>query len=363
MRTTGNFLLAQVFFCGALLSLFVIPCLAVATEEAAEATPLPVTQVLVSQEIPLHLPAFHEADRAGATWTDLLQEMPSVPGQQWPAAGREFAGHGSRAVKWQAVDAAGGHLPLSAGDGAGARYIAFYVTSDRWQKLELKVTGDHPVNGAVGGEALSFTKTGGEDGAPTVRTAELKLTIGKHLVVLRTLHHDELTAEWAFDLAVSPDNAEAVVALDVTPDHNVDIQTVLNAPRLGSVSLSPDGKLAAISLSEYRNGSDKESWLEVRSTRTGKLERLWRGDHAPSGVQWHPTGHQLAWQTNAGDKGTIRTFDFDSGEAGVALADVEHLGGWQWAPDGQSIIYAVTRKPKDDPRKVKRLLYPADRQP
>jgi dipeptidyl aminopeptidase/acylaminoacyl peptidase len=45
------------------------------------------------------------------------------------------------------------------------------------------------------------------------------------------------------------------------------------------------------------------------------------------------------------------------------LADVEKLGGWAWAPDGESLIYSINRSPDDDPRKIKRVQHPADRQP
>ena len=102
---------------------------------------------------------------------------------------------------------------------------------------------------------------------------------------------------------------------------------------------------------------------ERRPDGTLRLVNLWRGSHAPGGVDWHPQGHKVTWQTTAGDKATLRTYDLDTGETAVVLADVEHLGGWAWTPDGGSIIYAVNRTAEADSRKVKRVHDPADRQP
>ena len=327
--------------------------------------PIQPAAVLVSDPIALALPAFHDADRAGVSWDDLLQGLPALPGSGWPRAGDTFAGPGGKDIAWSKSGTPAGRLEFAAAaDGAAtARYAAFYITSDRWQKLTVTIKGDHPVLGMADGQALSFSKKDEKDGAPAERTAEIKAVIGKHLVVLRTMHNADTAGDWAFEVNVTPGSAEATTTLGTTADHTVDIQTVLNAPRIGGVSVSPDGRYAAVSLSEYRNGSDRESWLEVRDTKSGQLVRLWRGSHAPGGIDWKPQGCVVTWQTTAGDAATLRTYDLDSGETAIVLADVKDLGGWRWAPDGRSIVYAVTRTPEADPRKVKRVMNPADRQP
>ncbi len=362
MLTTGKSLLKRTLFFAMLALLLITPALADTEPDPTPVAPVAIDGALVTDFIPLQLPAFHDADLAGVKWDDLLKEMPTMPGADWPLAGRSFSGQNGKTIEWQWERADDGLVTLRKPDTPGARYLAFYVTSDRWQECSLKVTGDHPVLGVMGGQALSFTKEDGQDGAPATHTAAMKLMIGKHLVVLRTMDNEETEGDWAFGLSLTADAEITGLSVGATPDHNVDIETVLNAPRIGSVSVSPDGKLAAISLSEYRNGSDRESWLEVRDTKSGKLVRLWRGSHAPSGVDWHPAGHVVSWRTDTGETATIRTYDFATGETAVVLADVEKLGGWRWTPDGESIIYGINRTPDADPRKVKRVLHPADRQ-
>jgi dipeptidyl aminopeptidase/acylaminoacyl peptidase len=175
----------------------------------------------------------------------------------------------------------------------------------------------------------------------------------------------EVEGDWKLGLAVTPDaeTEPAALRFSVDPKHPVDIQTLLNAPRISSVALSPDGALAVVRLGEYRNGEDREQWLEIRNTDDGSLVHLWRTGHAPGAVAWHPRGRKLTWQTNNDGKATVRQYDLDTGETGTVLADVEELGRWAWTPDGGSLVYEINRSPDEDDRKVKRVLHPADRQP
>jgi len=348
-----------------LLSVFLLMPLAVLADEDSteenipEIEPVVVQEVLITNMIPLALPAFHDAERAGATWDDLLAGMPPLPGSSAPRKGDSFAGIADE-IDWHQVSAGDG-LILRSGKTSAARYVAFYITTDRWQSLVLKVTSDDPVLGILGKESLSFSSDEGEEGATTTHTVEVDVMIGQHLVILRTMHLAESESAWEMSLSVTP-SQNNTLGLSVVPQHAVDIETVLNAPRVGSVSISSDGTLCAISLSEYTNGSDRESWLEVRETESHKLVRLWRGQHAPGGIAWHPTGHRITWRIDSGETASLHTYDLDTGETEIVLANVADLGSWRWAPDGDSIVYSINRTATDDPRQVKRVMYLADRQ-
>ncbi|MEN8007593.1 MAG: S9 family peptidase [Candidatus Krumholzibacteriota bacterium] len=353
---------------------------AVETTPAAE--PIPVGEVLVTEAVPLLLPAFHDEELAGVKFADLFDGLPAAPGSESPAKDRAFPSPDGSGIKWRVKSLKDGSVTFDLPEeGARVHYLAFYVTTDRWQKVSLTVTGDQSLKGVLDGASLTLAKKEADEDNPARHEGEMKLAIGKHLVVLRTMAEtdpeddseddpeaDSETEEeisWELGLTITPD-AEAgagSLELDVSPDRPVDIQTVLNAPRISRVALSPDGSLAAIRMGEYRNGDDREQWFEVRDTETGRLEYLWRTGQAPGSVTWHPEGRKLTWQTNTGGKATIWLHDLDTGETGTVLADIEKLGGWAWAPDGGSLIYEISRTPDEDPRKVKRVLHPADRQP
>ncbi len=336
------------------------------TEAAPEASPIPVPEILVTPAVPLVLPAFHDQDLAGVKAADLFGDMPAEPGSTVPAKGRKFPGPNGDELKWATKSLSNGNVSFDRpGEGSAVHYLAFYLTTDRWQKVALEVTGEHPVKASLDGDPLVLSKKEADEENPARAEGEMKLAIGKHRIVLRTLVDPELEGDWELGLTVTPDveAGEGSLELGVSPERTADIQTVLNAPRISRVALSPDGDLAAIQLGEYRNGDDQEKWLEIRDTESGQLVHLWRNGQAPGSVAWHPRGRVLSWQTNTGGKATVWRHDLDTGVTETVLSDVEKLGGWAWAPDGESIIYGISRSPDEDPRKVKRVLHPADRQP
>jgi dipeptidyl aminopeptidase/acylaminoacyl peptidase len=354
-----------------------------AAEEENAPTPEPVAvkAVLATEAVDLVLPAFHDQEMAGIKLDDLFGEMPDLPGNSWPAAGDQIPGLLGATLGWSELKDDGGHFALGESGGPAGRYLAFYLYSDRYQKATLSVKSDQKVKAFLDGQALSLAAGSGEkeEGKPAAQTAELTLPNGKHLVVLRSLwdpaeadkdeEGEETTAPaepatWACGLSVTPADAEASAGLMLctSPQRPVDIQLILDAPRIGGTEISPDGKLTAISLSEYRDGKNRESWVEIRDTKDGKLQHIWRTGQDPRGLQWSPDGELLCWQTVTDEKSSIWFFDPAAGQCGVLLADVEKLGGWQWTPDSKSLIYAVNREPEKDGRKVKRVLHPADRQ-
>jgi dipeptidyl aminopeptidase/acylaminoacyl peptidase len=201
-----------------------------------------------------------------------------------------------------------------------------------------------------------------------VQTGELTLPVGKHLVVVRTLQEpaaeDREQKPWACGLALVPGQDDDTTGLSTctSPERPVDIDIILDAPRIGRAVISPDGGQVALSLSEYRDGKNRESWLEIRDTREGKLLHIWRTGENPDGLTWSPDGKLITWQTTTDKKASLWYFDPQQGTSGLLLAEVEKLGGWRWTPDSKSIIYSVNREAKPDERKVKRVLHPADRQ-
>jgi len=348
-----------------------VPASTLAAEEepAAATQPLAVMTVLATEPVALELPAFHDEKRAGVEIDDLFAEMPALPGRQWPREGDRVPCLAGKDLVWQTLDARDGNFIFRRPDGPVARYLAFFIDSDRYRKADLAVVSDQPVKAFLDGAKLDLSgkkSTGGEDEAETL-SGEMTLAMGKHLVILRTLYRPPAEGEeekdWSCRLAVEPGPADAEgLALDVTPRRQVDIQVVLDAPRLGRVVISPDGSQAAINLGEYRDGTHRESWVEIRDTDDGKLRHIWRTAEPPRGLDWSPDGKLVCWQTTTDKKTSIWYFDPDRGDSGLLLADVENLGGWQWTPDSKSIIYSVTRSPEPDPRKVKHVLNPADRQ-
>ena len=336
------------------------------TLENPAAEPIPVTRILTAGPVALPLPVFHDQEKAGVKADDLFGALPGAPQKQWPRSGDRFRSQGGD-IAWKKATA-----PIlfdRPADGTAFRYAAFYVASDRFQKATLTVKGEHPVAAVIDGSVVKLDKKEGTEGAATSHTGELTLSLGKHLVCLRTMYSPpdslDLAADWSLDLSVTPGTEAGPGSLVFSqyPERRVDIQLILDAPRIAGVDLSPDGNLAAVSLGEIRSGDERESWIEIRDTKDGSLVQLWRGQDNPAQVTWCPIGRKLSWQTGKDGKTTIWLYDLAAGEARPILEDVEELGSWRWAPDGGSLFYEINRRPDGDPRKVKHVAHPADRQP
>ena len=241
------------------LSLFLFSTLSVlqavgqdaAVEKPAEVDPVHPDRILVTGAVELQLPAFHDDDLAGVKFADLFDGLPGVPGEEEPAAGRQFAGPGGTSNKWSEKSLRNGSVALDRPkDQAAVRYLAFYITTDRWVNVSLVLTGEHPVTGSLDGASLTLAKKGGDDSEPTGHECDLKLPVGKHLIVLRTMADPEVDHDWNLGVSVTADDEAKLADLEfsVDPKRPVDIHKVLNAPRISSVSLSPDGSLAALRL-------------------------------------------------------------------------------------------------------------------
>jgi len=348
-------------------------------EAVIEPAPQPILNWLRLGPQPATLPAFHDADKNGFEVKDLLATPSLDRSALQPRVGKETRFPGGPTIAWQQVGSSEELLDLGQPETASEVYLAMYLAADRWLSLDLRLRTGHSVKAFLDGEAVDLTKA--ETESPTDETDDadaatidnfenlpaftgtLKLPIGKHLLLVHALFDPETAEPWqlAGDVTLDSDCDQSALTITADPDRAVDIQDILDAPRIRDASISPDGELVAVTLTEYRDESSR-NWLEIRQ-RNGDLVRSWRSGPAARQVQWAPTGHQLSYTTSDADKTTIWLHDFATGSTRELLDGVEHFGGYSWAPDGSCLVYSFTVEAEPDEREVKRVKHPADRQP
>ena len=314
------------------------------------------------------LPAFHAAPENGFPVADLLEQSSLDPRTLRPRAGEWETLASGQAATWQETAAGDGGFfsPGEKGDPAEV-YLAVYLAADRWLTAELALTTGFPVKAYLDGEAISLSESDGppDTPGPQQRTGKLKLAIGKHRLLVHAVFdpEQEATRGLTASLVLAEDIPAAALEVACDPVRAVDINDILDAPHIDAADLSPDGRLVAVSLSEYGPDGKRDRRLEIRSTRDGALQRTWRGGLGRSRVTWAPTGQRLSYSTTSDDLTTIWLFDLASGETTALVSGVENLGGYRWAPDGSFLVYSFTVEAESDERKVKRVRNPADRQP
>jgi len=312
---------------------------------------LPIDDVLQLGPLPLPLPAFHDAERHGVSLADLAASPSLDVAMLRPREGEVVSWPGDD-PRWQQAAS-----PLAVA--AGETWLACYLRSDRWQEVTLRVDVPEGAHLQLWLDGASIDLKDSDDG-DDARQASLKLPLGVHPLILRAIADDGLTAPWRPDPRLT--GAEGLTA-STDSRRPADIDLVLDTPRVQQAHISPDGTLAAVLIQEHPAGGKAQQWLEIRRIKDGRLLATWRG-HDAGRLDWAPDGARLSF-TLPGDDDThdLWLYTVANGELTRLVRGIADLASYQWAPGGEFVVYAVRDKAEPDPRKVKRVENPADRQP
>ena len=326
----------------------------------------PVLEWLVLGPVPEPFPAFHEEKKGKFGAKEMLAGDRFPNGPVRPSEGAAAAWQGETTLTWKKVKAgAAGRVQLEqveGWDGPAEAWLAVYLETDQWRAVKMKLRGNQAMKFyldgkslADGGYAKASKNTDDKDDAngkelPSIES-ELKLTAGKHLVLVRTLFDPEREG-WEIgaellagkkdengDEEAGGSNTE-MPRMSLDPTRNMTIADILDSPSPSSVRVSPDGRLVAYTVRQGIHGTDKsESWIEIHSLPDGKLVRKLRGGEGKSRLNWAPDGHRLSYVSRRADDKTssLWVHDLDSGEVAPILEHVKEFGGYAWAPDGRSV--------------------------
>lgn len=113
--------------------------------------------------------------------------------------------------------------------------------------------------------------------------------------------------------------------------------------RIGSVAVSPDGKSAALTVTEYdvkENRGSGDIWIV--SLDGERLQRFTTGETSESSPQWSPDGTRIAFLAKRGDDDYSQLYIIpaDGGEARSVTDMPLGVSHPQWLPDGRGIVFA-----------------------
>ena len=339
-----------------------------AAKEAADDRPrkteIEVERWLVLGPAPYFPPVFHDAEKGGYDLEDLIASTPLPIDTLKPAQGASVGWFSGESLRWTAR-AAGrrGRLELDAdlADEAPAiAWLAIYIRARSWVELELRLLGRHPRRAWLDGEPLV---DGGKDEDDEVEE-EVELTPGSHLLLVQTVRDPTRDARWFAGARLSAEHASAGVEVFTAPERDVELRDVLDAPRITSLAVAPDGLRVATSFDRTIPGDDDtETWIEIRDTATGKLVRGWPEDERSGNVGWSPDGKYVSYVADVDDdSSSLFLFDTATAKAEPLLHEVKGLTGYLWSPTGRVIAYSTTVKAEKDERGIKRLEGLLDRQ-
>jgi dipeptidyl aminopeptidase/acylaminoacyl peptidase len=330
-----------------------------------------VSHWLVLGPLPDALPLFHEEDHGRYGIEDLLKAERGPSPRTRPAPGESLAWPSpAAAAAWAAAESKDGLAPLSTvatneGKGYASAWLVSYVTIDRFQAFDVTVLGGHPRRLWVDGEPVASGGAEKDEAGAEVKEVKgtVKLEQGTHTFMIETIYEPGRGAPWSSGVTLSiaklASSGPPVMTDATDPARDLTLGDILDAPQITAVAISPDGTLIAAVLSRIVAGSDDaESWVAIRAAKDGALLRSWRGGVAIGQIAWSPIGHKLSYaardRREAGkDSSTLWLSDLDTGDVAPIVERVENFAGYQWAPDGTSVVYAITAKAEADKRGVK----------
>lgn len=350
------------------LGLAAIPRLAPAqtadTAALPAVTPLTIDRWLALGPIGAPLPALADDDPAHEVGlAQLLAQPPLAPRPLWPHAGQPVDLFGSGVAAWTEIATAGGRLSLPAAPATDPRWmvLATYVTATGFTKGQLAIASNHPFSAWLDGvKQCDRAKC---DSTAAEVTADVKMTQGKHALVVYALIDPTGPASWSLGAKITASVPETAAGLgaDTSPLHPVRIRDYLDTEAFSSLQLSAAGELVALLYRRPEVPADfSENWVEIRRAGDGALVRTIRGSHSDS-FAWATTGQRCSYVTTQGDKSTLWVDDLAGGPAREVLKDVEHLGSHRWLPGGRAIVYSLDEERGKDPQGFQRLRGLTDR--
>ncbi|NOX89631.1 MAG: S9 family peptidase, partial [Calditrichaeota bacterium] len=249
-------------------------------------------------------------------------------------------------------------------------YLASYINAKRFTTLKIEIKSTQLFRLFVDGKPiLSQPASALQDSSgqpePIFRTSEeINPETGKHLLLIQTLNDPLKSFRWsvAARLKVPAQGETNDPKISLSPKRFLNVNLLLDSPKPTSVSVSPDGELAAIGLRQALPPGDKsETWIEIRKVKDGSLVQTFRGGTKISRIQWAPTGKRFSYKVSEKNKSTLWIVDLKKGTSEPLLKNIENLGSHTWSPDGEFLIYSVTEKAKENKTGVKRLQGMTDR--
>ncbi|MFC2111908.1 prolyl oligopeptidase family serine peptidase [Bacteroidota bacterium] len=233
-------------------------------------------------------------------------------------------------------------------------YSAFYIESDGLYTYSCEVESPQMFEIFLNGKKVGSNYKIAKEDTISKKTASLNLDRGKFLVMVKSMYIKGDPNKWKIRASVSCP-ADSMAVIDVSPVTGMNIHHLLEGTKLGSVSISPDGRLIIVNYSRVNTQTGKTSrWTEVKEVATGRIIQSFR--EANTTVNgWTPSGQKLYYTLKTENGSTVMVYDFEQGAQYAVLENIEDLGRVTWSDDEKFIFYGRSEKKPEG--KKSSLLY------
>ncbi|MEW6455868.1 MAG: S9 family peptidase [Acidobacteriota bacterium] len=329
-----------------------------------EEAPISINQWLIAGPASLPLPVVL-GEGAEFSVKNLFDLDILDPLRLWVKEGDKLEWSPKNILKWSIKNVENGKLTISAeGTNPQVVFLACYLDSSRWQKIKVEIETHHLLKVFLDGVSVITRDVSSKSDAKEIgkATGELMLSQGKHRLFITAIRDPNGHQEWSIKATFKP-KKEEYLSVSLATKRTLTEDDIFNSLNLRSISISPDGKAVAYTVSQRNPRTKKhEYWIEIRKLPDGEIEKVIRDTQNLRNLRWSPDGKFLS----AIAPGTKDTFDLwlierKTGQTQILLDDVKGLNNAIWSPTGEFMVYSVTDEPKEKEQKIQRMTGLQDR--
>jgi hypothetical protein len=201
--------------------------------------------------------------------TDFL-ELIQMPDAQRAAYERKLYDTPNSPTWFESTVNEDGHLNIIYNKSEKEQYsytiLAGYLENIEYQEVKFKATSTSAFDLYLDGEKIISNKEFCKEN--NTKEKSLKLEIGKHDIIVKSLNKNNSECDWNFKLEFTGENPDAL-AWNTDPTKNMDLYTVMNGIRLTGASISPCGNYVKYSYREtFPPKGSSYSWSEIIDLRS-----------------------------------------------------------------------------------------------
>ncbi|HEX8059313.1 MAG TPA: S9 family peptidase [Cyclobacteriaceae bacterium] len=144
-----------------------------------------------------------------------------------------------------------------------------------------------------------------------------------------------------------------LVTVAFAQQHLPTFEEVISLRAINSVTMSPDGKNVAFTVTATDwndNRFDTEIWLSKDGRKPFQLTNATKSNS--TGASFSPDGQWIAFLSDRGSKNQLHVMRIDGGEARMITKEDEGISGFEWHPSGAKFV--ILKQEKDDKSKKER---------
>ncbi|UCF77754.1 MAG: S9 family peptidase [Candidatus Eiseniibacteriota bacterium] len=309
----------------------------------------PLLQWLVLGPCQVRLPVFSDSTRTGERAQEVLGRRYLDLSKLAPVEGEKLSWGPGVSLAWEKGELADDVIPfgLAGHDTStvGVAYVACYLDSPRWQKMELVLKTRQRTAVYLDGEEVSKkTEATRETEEPEEFKTELKLPRDKHVLLVKSVFDSrDSLAEWFVRpyLRMQSEALPYVPAVSLDPVHRFSFKDMEKMKSVRDVAASPDGKLVAVVVREVDTQRDKYvTLLDVFDARSGERVHSIRMGDRISEPEWAPDSKSMVFLSDSpGEGADLWLLDTATRGLEKIVAGEKGPAAPRWSPDGAHLFF------------------------